>query len=82
MSEARRFGRAVVVVRAVTVECPFCGASVDPDGVVSLASERQMHTDDRHVRAGERQCSNCWQRFEVPDLSLVFRRILPRRARG
>jgi hypothetical protein len=82
MSEARRFGRAVVIVRCVTVECPFCGAAVEPDGTVSVSRDLKMHTDDRHVRAGERQCPNCWQRFEVPDLSMVFRRILPRRPRG
>jgi hypothetical protein len=83
MSEARRYSRAVVIVRSVTVECPSCGASVYPDGKVEPmhGQDQPLHTDDRHVRVGARHCSNCWQWFEVPDLSLAFRSLYLRKPR-
>ena len=81
MSESRRFGRAVVIVRTVTVECPFCGVRLDSGGrfELDIGAPAPIHTEDCHVTAGAKRCPNCWQYFEVPDLSTAFVRVLHRR---
>jgi hypothetical protein len=71
---------AKILVRMVTVECPFCGWVVE-SGAADWPDDGlpAMHTEEHHVSPGARQCRNCWRRFEVPNLSTVFRRITPSR---
>lgn len=61
--------RAHVVVRQVSVECPYCSEALLAEG------RYDNHTFNIFAEAGVVECRNCKREFEVPDLGCVFKRV-------